>query len=493
MIIRTWILILTGLSLLIGSGAAQPAPRAENQVQTNPPPGFLVEFFPVAPYHVGDILSARVTYTIEEEIGGQEITIALAEQPDQQLKSAVFSQFSRQAVFYWFLDTGELEAGFVNFQFTLPDTGFSWTAGVQLLPDPGDRQAGWAETRSACCTLHYLSGTDAAADLAEITAAVENRTAMALAQFAAAGVFDDSPIDEPLGIVLIPIVVGHGGFATDEAVLTYSQRNWAGIEFETLIHHEVVHVIDRLVNTTGPRPSLFVEGIAVYLSGGHYRAGDPLQRAAALLALDLYLPITEIADDFYAAQHEIGYMEAAALVAYLDALWGWETFIDFYFNLPEGPSDSAIIASALETRFGLSLAELEENFIAYLQSLDQDPEVEADVRLTVETYDTLRRYQTLAIPSAHFRSAWWPPVRQMRENGVVGDYAYREKAPLNVILEDYFIAVHADLGEGEYARADETLTHINTLLTIVEDSGGTLSHYTIGWPVHAHPGWQRFQ
>jgi hypothetical protein len=112
-----------------------------------------------------------------------------------------------------------------------------------------------------------------------------------------------------------------------------------------------------------------VEGLAVYLSGGHYQEGDPLQRAAALLALDLYLPITEIVDDFYAAQHEIGYMQAAALVAYLDQLWGWETFIDFYFNLPEGPSDAAIISGALETRFGLSLAELEANLIAYLQTL----------------------------------------------------------------------------------------------------------------------------
>lgn len=493
MFVRLSLFIITILSLVTGSDGLSAAEPLLVPIQQSRDADFTVDFFPVAPYHLGDILSARVTYAGEEEIGGREITIALADQPDEHLRSAVFSQFSRQAVFYWFIDTSELEADFVNFQFTLADTGYSWTAGVQLLPDPGDRQAAWAEAHSACCTLHYLTGTDAEADLDEISAAVETRTATALSQFASAGVFDDSPIEEPLGIVLIPIVVGHGGFATDEAVLTYSQRNWTGIEFEILIHHEVVHVIDRLVNTSGPRPSLLSEGLAVYLSGGHYREGDPLQRAAALLALDLYLPITEIVNDFYAAQHEIGYMEAAALVAYLDTVWGWETFIDFYFNLPEGPNDAAIISTALEARFGLSLAELEENFIAYLLTFERDPAVEADVRLTVDTYDTLRRYQTLAIPSAHFRSAWWPPVRQMREDGVVGDYAYREKSPLNVIVESYFMTVHAYVAEGEYARAEETLTHINTLLTIVEDSGGTRSHYTIGWPIDARPGWQRFR
>jgi len=286
--------------------------------------------------------------------------------------------------------------------------------------------------------------------------------------------------------VLVPIVVGHGGFATDEAVLTYTQRNWTGINFEILTHHELVHVIDRLVNTDGPRPKIIVEGIAVYLSGGHYRPGDPLQRAAALLALDMYLPLDEIVDDFYAAQHEIGYMQAAALVAYLDQVLGWEGFIDFYFNLPSGSTDSEIISSALEARLGINLAELEADFITYLETLDRDPQVEADVRLTVETYDLLRCYQTLLIPSAHFQTAWWPPVDQMRTSGLVGDYTYREKAPLNVIIEGYFMDVHAALQAGDYAEAEAAVGKIDKVLTLVENSGEFPSHYTIGWPLTFH-------
>jgi hypothetical protein len=474
MIVRTLVLILTALSLALSPGSAglaQPQQPAR-------PADFRVEIFPVAPYHIGDTLSARVTYTGLDEVGGAEITLALADQPDQVLGTTTFSSYNRQAVFYWFLDTHEIEPGFLDFRFSLPARDITWTQGVHLLPDPGDRDAAWSVSHSPCCTLHYLTGTDAEGDLAEITHTLEERGAIALSQFAAAGVFEQSPLTDPLSIVLIPVVVGHGGFATDEAVLTYAQDNWTGIDFGILAHHEMVHVIDRLVNTEGPRPAIFVEGLAVYLSGGHYREGDPLQRAAALLAQDMYLPLNEIVNDFYAAQHEIGYMQAAALVAYLDQLWGWETFIDFYFNLPEGPSDEAVISSALEGRFGIDLAEVEQDFITYLQTLDPDPVVEADVRLTIEAYDMLRRYQTLLIPSAHFRTAWWPPVRSMREVGVVGDYAYREKAPVNVIIERIFIEVHGAFAAEDYNEVESALNRIDAILTQVEKTGSILMFNT---------------
>lgn len=476
MFTRPSLLILIALSLITVLGAAIPASGGSVLTLQNQETEFAVEFFPVAPYHIGDVLSARVTYTGEDPVNVWEITIALADEPDQVLETTTFSTHSGQASFYWIADTQALDPGFLSFQFTIPVLEVSWTEGIHLLPNPGNRTAEWSVSHSPCCTVQYLTGTDAQNDLMEITAVLEKRSALALAQFAEAGVLSENPLTEPLPIVLIPVVIGHGGFATDEAVLTYTHRNWTGIDFEILAHHEIVHVIDRLINTEGPRPSILVEGLAVYLSGGHYREGDPLQRAAALLALDLYLPFTEIVDDFYAAQHEIGYMQAAALVAYLDVLYGWETFIDFYINLLEGPSDSDIINAALEARFGISLVELEDGLIAYLYSLEPDLNVEADVRLTVETYGMIRRYQTLAIPSAHFRSAWWPHPRQMRLQGIVGDYAYREKAPLNVIVEQYFIEVHTALENADYARADAGLSQIDEILTTVESNG------SVFWP-----------
>jgi hypothetical protein len=226
---------------------------------------------------------------------------------------------------------------------------------------------------------------------------------------------------------------------------------------------------------------LLAEGLAVYLSGGHYRDGDPLMRAAALLEQGMYLPFTKIVNNFYDAQHEIGYMEAAALVAYLVEIWGWEVFLDFYFNLPEGPDDEQIISSALENQFGLDFAALESDFIDHLQSLKPDKQVSDDVRFTVETYDMLRRYQSLVIPSAHFQTAWWPSVSRMQEEDIVGDYADREKSPFNIIVENLFLETHKGLDNKNYEIVEINLERIDKILYELNGEETPLSHYSINW------------
>jgi phage-related holin len=261
MIKRTLFLILTAMSLLTGPTSA--AYGIYPALPQTPPGDFEVTFYPVAPYHTGDLLSARVAYTGSANIGGTHITVALADEPDQILETAAFSQNTRQATFYWMYDTRSHQTGYLSFRFEVPDFDLAWTQGVHLLPDLGNRSAAWSSAHSPCCTLHYFTGTDAEADLPEIITALEESSAEVLSQFAAAGVLEENPIQEPLSIVLVPMVIGHGGFATDEAVLTYTHDNWAGIEFTNLAHHEIVHVVDRLINTQGPRPSIFVEGLAV--------------------------------------------------------------------------------------------------------------------------------------------------------------------------------------------------------------------------------------
>jgi hypothetical protein len=271
------------------------------------------------------------------------------------------------------------------------------------------------------------------------------------------------------------------------AVVTYTGRNWVGSSFETIAHHEIVHVLDRKLNDEGPRPSLLSEGIAVYLSGGHYRDGDPLLRASALVALGKYIPLEELADNFYNAQHEISYMEGAALVAYLAELWGWEGFLDFYFNLEEGRSDSMIISTALEEKAGMNLSQLENDFTSYLNTLNPDESVISDVRLTIEAYDMIRRYQTAMIPSAHFRTAWWPPIDEVLEMGITGDYDRREKTPLNMIIEIHLMEIQKAFSVQNYQRIESDLDLLDKYLDIIETSGEYPSHYHLGWPLPHTP------
>jgi hypothetical protein len=117
-----------------------------------------------------------------------------------------------------------------------------------------------------------------------------------------------------------------------------------------------------------------------------------------------------------------------------------------------------------------------------LNTLEPDPAVEADVRLTVETYDMLRRYQTLLIPSAHFRTAWWPPSAQMRE-GASSAITPTGKSPINVIIEHILIEVHAAFAAKDYQGVESALGRINAILNQIESKGANRSHYTIGWPI----------
>jgi hypothetical protein len=441
----------------------------------------------VAPYHVGDKISIRVTYTGTGNIEGKEIHIALSDQPETILATENFSRYDNQAEFYWILDTDSFQPGYIQFRFEIPEVNRSWQEGINLLPPKIGESQGWASVETSWCQIYFIEGTDAARDITQIQEIVEETVDETLNQFLPDGIPQENPLEDDINLVLVPAIIGHGGFATDMAVVTYTDRNWVGSSFETILHHELVHVLDRKLNNDGPRPSILSEGIAVYLSGGHYRDGDPLLRASALVSLGKYIPLETLADDFYNAQHEIAYMEGAALVAYLVEIWGWEDFLDFYFTLEEEGSDSATISSALENKTGMDLNQLENAFITYLDTLDPENAVISDVHLTIEVYDMIRRYQTALIPSAHFRTAWWPPIDRVLEMGITGDYDQREKAPLNILIENQLLDIQQAFSTQDYQRIEEHLDTIDAYLDIIEGSGKGPSHYHLGWPLPHRP------
>jgi hypothetical protein len=485
MLNRVILLLIIGLGTLFNIHPEETIFDSQNDLiefNASTPDPFKVTFFPVAPYYVGDILSIEVAYTGPNEIGGEQILLSTPSAPDRVLGTSTFSSFSQEAVFSWVVDTTGFQPGFYPFLFTIPNINLSWTAGVNLLPEKPGEKPEWKSVETDCCIIHYMTGTEAAEDIDEIQDLLETEVDSALSQFFPSGKPETDPFAEPLRIALIPSVVGHGGFATDIAVLTYTDRNWTGIEFGILAHHEIVHVIDRHLNP-GSRPSLFAEGLAVYFSGGHYHKGDALERGAALIETGLYLPLTDITDQFYDAQHEIAYMEAGALIAYLVQTWGWDQFIDFYFNLPEDGSDSEIISSALKQQFGMDFADLEAAFIAYLETIQPGQDVISDVQITVKAYDTIRRYQSIAIPSAHFQSAWWPSIERMFESSIVGDYAPREKSPFNILIESLLIEVHLSLINQDYDTVEENLERINGYLTAVDSAESPPSLYSLGIPL----------
>jgi hypothetical protein len=214
------------------------------------------------------------------------------------------------------------------------------------------------------------------------------------------------------------------------------------------------------------RPSILQEGLAVYLSGGHFKEEPIIPRAAALLDLGWYLPLRQLADSFYTSQHEIGYLEAAALINYLVDTYGWDRFNSFYRDIHPAPENtpSSGLDAALRAHFDMTLDTLETNFIAFLRAQPVEASNRSDLRLSVAFYDTVRHYQQMLDPSAYFLSAWLPDVSSMRQHGIVADVLRHPQGISNLRVEELLIAADADLRAGRYEMAEFNIRAASALL-----------------------------
>jgi hypothetical protein len=191
-----------------------------------------------------------------------------------------------------------------------------------------------------------------------------------------------------------------------------------------------------------------------------------MPRSAALFAAGRYLPLVKLADEFYPAQHETGYLEGASLIEFMVKTWGWDAFADFYRDIHPAPdgSQSQAIDTALQKHFGLSFGELEDRFVDALRAIPVTPELQDDVRLTLDFYDTVRRYQQALDPSAYFMTAWLPNSREMRERGIVADYLRHPASTENLALETMLAAADSHLRFADYKKTDELLQAVNAVL-----------------------------
>ena len=178
----------------------------------------------------------------------------------------------------------------------------------------------------------------------------------------------------------------------------------------------------------------------------------------------------ELADHFYASQHETGYMEGGALVAYMVERWGWEAFSAFYRDIhpqPSGSQAEAIEASLLK-HFNLTLADLEAGFLERLRQEPVDAGTLEDVRQTVNYYDTVRRYQELLDPSAYYMTAWLPDPGEMQRRGIVADYLRQPVEPANLALETLLAETGVMLKQETYAEVERNLAAVNRVLDGVQ-------------------------
>jgi hypothetical protein len=429
---------------------------------------FKVRLHPDGLLYSGDQVSAEIIAPADMDINDLKVSVSLS---GVQLGQAAFAKYGigerKQATLSWMWDTSGLEAGDYPLVYTLLPGGMTFTETVTLLPSgqvpPPEPEAHWVTTTSDCCTLHYITGTAAQRDLDELEKMIDEQ-AQDVSRLL------EADFEKSISIVLLPRVLGHGGFTSNEISVSYLDRNYAGSSPQIVLHHELVHALDSSLGGD-LRPTLLLEGLAVYLSGGHFKPEPLMPRAAALLDLNLYLPLRPLADDFYPSQHEIGYLEAGALVEFMVDAWGWQGFSDFYRDIhpgPEGARQSQAISAALRQHFELSFDDLEERFLQALRAEQVTEDSRQDVRQTVRLYDAVRLYQQTLDPSAYFMTAWLPDGEQMRQRGIVADYLRHPESMDNLVVEAMLVSADAYLREGDYAQAGKYLDAIELTLALIQ-------------------------
>ncbi len=460
---------------LVPLPSPQPQPSPQSGLYLRPED---VTFHPEPFLYSGDVVSLEVVVEeVHNDPEWQEAVMSLFvdARTGKPLATTRFETFGieerLQATFTWVWDTTGLE-GPQTLVIAVSPTG---AHGAEPTPEPLDvltltvnllpadqrplpePLARWAQAESVCCIFHYLTYTAAARDIEHIKAEAD----VAFEQ-----------VEETLGVTrddkvvftLLSRLLGHGGFAAGEISLTYIDRNPAGLNLLNVFEHEGTHLLDRRI--AGARPIIMTEGLAVYVAGGHYKPEDLDARMAALLALGRYIPLEELADNFYLSQHEIGYLEGGAFVKFLVDTYGWQRFKAFYGSFNSAPTDSAQLSAALQANFNKTLSEAEAGWLARLRSLPSDlaQAAERDLRLTVELYDTLRRYQQKNDASAYFLSAWLPSGPEARQRGIVADFVRHPAAPENIALETMLAAAQHTLETGDFDQTERLLASVNAVL-----------------------------
>jgi hypothetical protein len=127
-----------------------------------------------------------------------------------------------------------------------------------------------------------------------------------------------------------------------------------------------------------------------------------------------------------------------------------------------------VIDTGLRQHFGISFADLET---AYLKALRAQPFTDnerTDLRLTVEFFDMVRRYQKDLDPSAYFLTAWLPDGSVMRQRGIVADFLRHPNGLDNRLIEFLLVRAQQELFRGDYAGTERTLEWANRILLLLE-------------------------
>lgn len=330
----------------------------------------------------------------------------------------------------------------------------------QTLPPLAQGQI-WETYDTAYAKVHVVTGTAAHRDRDALIAMVDS------AILEAANMLDvPAVVDRKVEIFFIDRVIGQGGYAGSAMVISYLDRNYAGGGLYEVLVHESIHVLDANLEPQD-RFSFLAEGLATYGTGGHYKPEDLDLRVAGLLFdTDRYIPLETLVNDFYPAQHEIGYLEAGAFVKFLADSYGKDQMLNFYTNVRrlDGKSIAESMSDTMLGIFGKTLGQLEADWHVYLQNLPRSADAATDLMLTIDYYDLMRDYQQHYDPTAHYLYAWLPSPQAMLERGQTASVTRHPQTVESIALEAMLESADNALRSADYVQTRALLDSITRTL-----------------------------
>jgi hypothetical protein len=323
-------------------------------------------------------------------------------------------------------------------------------------PFPAD--FAWGSWGTEHFHLHFVPGTSAERDRAEIGALAEEALAAIVETL-------DLEFQGQMDIYLVPRVFWQGGAAYGNKVqlISYLDRNYTSVEIWSYFTHEGTHALAQDLlqpkeNGGGP-DGVLVEGLAVWASNGHY-AQEPIDAwAAAVAASDDYIPLPELrAGPFYEFQHETSYMQAASFVQYLVETYGLDRFKELYGR---ATGDAGHDEALVQQLYGKGYAALEADWLAHLEGVEPTLQEVETWQLRVRSFEVMRRYQSELDPDARILPAT-PPPEWMSDTLRI--FTRRLNKPENIVLETALIAAQRRLHSGDTAGAAALLDDVEAAL-----------------------------
>lgn len=402
-----------------------------------------VRFFPW-PLYPGDWASVTVDPRVPFEVTGP---MTLTWTLDDEILTAPVGpdglDARLQARFYWAWQVPETTSAIpLTFTLVLPPDTFDLDLADNTLvvsveprfteafrePEPGAR---WTFVEQSGVRLHYLTGTAAERDLEAITAEVTTAYADVSARFGFGAEGD------LLDIYLLDRVIGQGGYASwDWVAITYTDRQYSPVNLGMVLRHELTHRLDAALGCH-VAPSVVREGLAVYVSGGHYWPGSLAEDAAALRVSTHYIPLSQLADDFYTHQHEVSYQEAGAFISYIVDHFGWEGLETFCRATLEGTWENATaqLSAGLLALGEADWLTFEQTWEAWLDAQPVLPETQELLEVELRLMEALRAYQLVYDPSAHFLEGILFSPQDGEHWNIIADFVRRPREIEPVALE----------------------------------------------------------